>query len=270
MRHAVLFTLGPVLIAFAVAGCGSEPSPGAPLTDAQESGPADNAVPPADAAISEKIGEIEFDYSWPQAAARIPALDTWLRGNGQHLREQTLDKGRAEEASAREAGYPFRGYTYQESWGVVADIPAVLVMQSEGYSFTGGAHGMPIVTTLIWDKAREQRLSTDALMDMARLKDGLNDRFCEALDAERERRRGEPVRTDDANEISDFVRCVDLARQIVLPVSLNGQALDTIRIVILPYEAGPYAEGIYQLDLPVDEVVMRAVEPAYRDAFVRS
>jgi len=50
-------------------------------------------------------------------------------------------------------------------------------MQSEGYVFTGGTHGMPVVTTLIWDKAREQRLSTDALMDAALLKDGLCQMF---------------------------------------------------------------------------------------------
>lgn len=275
-RAASLLTPTPLLIALAIAGCNSEPAPQKLPADAAESELAGNVVQPADfaqpadTAIREKVGEIEFDYSWPQAAARIPELDAWLRGNGEHLRAQTLDKARIEEASAREAGYPFRGYTYEERWGVVADLPALLVMQSEGYTFTGGAHGMLIVTILIWDKAREQRLSANALLDMAQLKDGLNDRFCSALDAERAKRRGEAVRTDDPNEISDFVRCVDFDRQIIVPVSLKGQALDTIRIVIMPYEAGPYAEGIYQLDLPVDEAVMRAVKPAYRAAFARS
>jgi len=276
MRTASFLLSRPLLIAFAVAGCNAEPVPGETPANEAASKPAANAgqpvapAQPANAAIHEKAGEIQFDYSWPQAAARIPALDAWLRGNGQHLREQTLDKGRAEEANAAQEGYPFRGYTYEEHWQAVADLPALLVMQSEGYVFTGGAHGMPVVTTLIWDKEREQRLSTDALMDMAQLRAGLHDRFCAALDAERARRRGAPVDAGDPNELADFIRCVDLARQTILPVSLNGKALDTIRVIILPYEAGPYAEGIYQLDLRVDETVMQAVKPPYRDAFGRS
>jgi hypothetical protein len=263
--------------ALMMSGCESGPLPEQRSPNALESEAAETAAHPAGlanesptaggAAIREKIGEIQFDYSWPQAAARIPALDSWLRSNGAHLRSQTLAKGRAERANAEKENYPFRGYTYQESWDVVADLPALLVMQSEGYTFTGGAHGMPIVTTLIWDKARQQRLPITALLDVTELKRALNDRFCEALDAERAKRRGKPVDTADPNELSDFVRCVDLARQTILPISRNGQALDAIRFVILPYEAGPYAEGIYQLDLPVNGSVMRAVKPDYRKAF---
>lgn len=273
IRASYSRNLLPLLIGLALAGCGAEPT--AQVNDPtgtasqlpDKATPTDPAQQPATTEIHDKVGEIEFDYSWSQAAARIPALDRWLRTNGQHLRDRTLEKGRAEKASAAKDGYPFRGYTYEERWGVVADLPKVLVMQSEGYEFTGGAHGMPIVTTLIWDKAKRERLSIEALFDRKQLEDGLNDRFCAALDAERSKRRGAPVDKDNPDELSDFVRCVDLAKQTILPVSLNGQTLDTIRVVVMPYEAGPYAEGIYQLDLPVDDAVMRAVKPAYQKAF---
>ena len=277
MRPMSLLTPWPLLAALMVAGCGGQPATEADARNTAGNDAAANlARPPAPAAstnavaINEKVGEIQFDYSWPQAAADIPALDSWLRGNGEHLRRQTMVGGRADEAEAKKAGYPFRGHSYEEHWNVVADVPTLLVMQSEGYVFTGGAHGMPIVTTLLWDKADGKRLPASALMDMAVLDRGLSDRFCTALDAERAKRRGEPVKSGDPNQLAEFVQCVDLGKQTILPVSLRGRALDTIRVVIMPYEAGPYSEGIYQLDLPVDAAVMQAVKPAYKDAFVES
>lgn len=273
MRPMPLLPAWPLLVALMVAGCTAGPAnehAGDARNEAagNASQPAAPPMPAKPASIHEKTGKIQFDYSWPQAAAAIPALDTWLRNNAKRLLAETLDNGRADEAAAKKAGYPFRGHTYKEDWGVVADLPALLVMQSEGYVFTGGAHGMPIVTTLIWDKARGQRLPLDALVDVAALAKQLNDPFCAALDTERAKRRGEPINAGDSNELSDFVRCVDPAKQTILPISRKGQALDTIRFVIMPYEAGPYAEGIYQLDLPVDGSVMQVVKPAYRNAFV--
>lgn len=272
MRSISLFASWPVLAVFALAGCGGEPSSqaDAPNAGATNLAPSPAAAKPAnDVAISEKAGEIAFEYSWPQAAAGIAELDGWLRGNGERFRKETMDGGRRDQAEAEKAGYPFRGHTYEEHWGVVADLPALLVLQSEGYVYTGGAHGMPIVTTLIWDKDAKKRLATDALLDPALLDRGLKDRFCAALDAERAKRRGEPVKAGAPDQLDEFTRCVDLAKQTILPVSLKGTALDTIRVVILPYEAGPYSEGIYQLDLPVDAAVLQAVKPAYKGAFVQ-
>ncbi|HWJ71240.1 MAG TPA: DUF4163 domain-containing protein [Sphingobium sp.] len=275
MRSTSLLTPWPLLAMLMVAGCSGQSAGEADAGNMAGNDAAANlAQPPTQSApanavaIREKAGEIQFDYSWPQAAADIPALDSWLRGNGEQLRKQTMDGGRRDEAEAKKAGYPFRGNTYQEDWSIEADVPSLLVMQSLGYAFTGGAHGMPIVTTLLWDKASGKRLPTSALLDMAVLDRGLKDRFCTALDAERAKRRGEPVKSGDPNQLAEFVQCVDLAKQTVLPVSLKGQALDTIRVVIMPYEAGPYSEGIYQLDLPVDAAVLQAVRPAYKDAFV--
>lgn len=210
---------------------------------------------------------VEFNYVWPQEAADIPELGAWLRGNGDRLSKQTRDRATADQAAARKGGYPFNGYGYEEKWGVVADLPALLILQSEGYSFTGGAHGMPIVTTLFWDKARKKRLPTIALFDVPALSNAIRDRFCAALNAERSKRRGAPVDAKDPNQLSEFVRCVDIDKQIILPVSKGGKALDTVRIVIMPYEAGPYSEGIYQIDLPVDAAVLATVNRTYRGSF---
>lgn len=224
-------------------------------------------MPGKGATVSAKADMAEFDYSWPQEAADIPALDGWLRGNAEGLRKRTFEGARREAAAAKRNGYMLNGWSYEEHWRTVANLPALLVLQSEGYVYTNGAHGMPIVTTLFWDRARRTRLATNALFDLPALKRAINARFCKALDAQRESKRGEPVNPRDADQIPEFVQCIDPMLQTVLPVSKQGKALDTVRVVVMPYEAGPYSEGIYQIDLPVDAAVLGAVKPAYRGAF---
>jgi len=243
------------------------PANAANAANAATPSPQPTGAPAGNIVLEYKAGKVEFRYSWPREAAAIPALDTWLRGNGEQLMARTKAGGAREAASAKQVGYEMPGYSYSEDWSPVADLPALLVMQSDGYNYTGGAHGMPIVTVLFWDKAARKRLATGEVFDMPALVAGTKERFCKALDAEREKRRGEPINPDDDNQLAEFVRCVDLAKQTILPVSARGAALDTLRVVVMPYEAGPYSEGIYQIDLPVDATVLKAVKPAYKGSF---
>jgi hypothetical protein len=143
----------------------------------------------------------------------------------------------------------------------------MLVLLSEGYVFTGGAHGMPINTAILWDRATGRRLATATLVSIPRIAELTRKRFCAALDAQRAQKRGGPVRHDDPNQINGFVDCVDMTKQLLLPVATGGAALDTLRVVIGPYEAGPYVEGSYVIDLPFDTAMLATVKPPYRDAF---
>ena len=57
-----------------------------------------------------------------------------------------------------------------------------------------------------------------------------------------------------------------VARAHIVHVA-DGQALDAIRILIAPYNAGPYAEGSYVIDLPIDTATLATVKPAWKGAF---
>jgi hypothetical protein len=264
---------------FALAGC-SGGTPDQPPADHGETPKAAALAKPAPAKatdpspgpqkLSSKSDSFEFSYKWPAEAAAIPELDRWLKGNGEKMRAQNAGEAATDAADAKKQGYNFNAHSYDESFSVAANTPQILVLLSEGYVYTGGAHGMPISTVILWDKAAKKRLATTAMIDIPRLVSVGNKRFCDALDKEREKRRGEPVRHDDPDELSDFVNCVDLTKEEIVPVAKDPKTattLDTIRVVIGPYDAGPYAEGTYIIDLPVDAALLTAVKAPYRGWF---
>ncbi|MET0366426.1 MAG: DUF4163 domain-containing protein [Sphingobium sp.] len=264
--------------AIALPGC----SDGAPDKDRAANGAVGNAatIPshaatanaadpgPGAQAIESKADGLEFSYKWPAEAAAIPELNAWLRGNGDKLLADARQQAKSDQAEAKKNGYPFNGHSYDEGYATVANTPRALVLLSDGYVFTGGAHGMPIATAILWDKGAKKRLATGAVLDIPRLATVAKPRFCKELDAQRAEKRGEPVRHDDPNELDDFVKCVDMTKQLILPISTGGKALDTVRISIGPYEAGPYAEGSYVIDLPMDAALLTTVKPAWKDAFM--
>ena len=64
-----------------------------------------------------------------------------------------------------------------------------------------------------------------------------------------------------------FDQCIDPTASTVILGSSNKQQFDRIGILIAPYEAGPYAEGDYEITLPVTKAVLAAVKPQYRSVF---
>ncbi len=229
---------------------------------------ASKAAPEAERAkIERKDAVLEFSYEWPAVAVAIAPLDAWLRSQAETHFQDAYGSAQEGRAMSEKGSYPFHAYEYRQSWNAVADTPAVLVMQGDGYSYTGGAHGLPFTVALIWDRAAQRRLAAREVIDISRLAGAARGAFCKELDRQREEKRGAPV--DPANDggIAEFNRCVDMKQQEIMPISRGGKALDTIRVVIGPYEAGPYAEGSYEIDLPVTPALVEAVLPAYRGWF---
>jgi hypothetical protein len=56
-------------------------------------------------------------------------------------------------------------------------------------------------------------------------------------------------------------------KEVLVPVSSNGELIDAIKVVIGPYDAGPYSEGSYEVPLPVDAAMRKAIRTEYQDAF---
>lgn len=139
-------------------------------------------------------------------------------------------------------------------------------LQSETYVYSGGAHGMTAYDTLLWDKARKRETSVKGVMTSSEaFRTAIRDRFCAELDRQRAKKRGEPVKRGD----DDFTKCIDPMEQVLALTSKDGKLIDSVTVVVGPYNAGPYAEGSYEVPVPVDAATYKAIKTEYQDGFVK-
>lgn len=261
-----------------LAGCKGDPAPSpsgsasaAPVEAAstEDAGtPTDDAsAVPVGGGRSEKVENdlYEFTYSYPDAAGAIPGLKAALDKQVEEQRAELMASAKEDRTEAKKNDFPYHAHSYQEDWKVVANLPGWLSISSEFYTFSGGAHGMSGSDTLLWDRhAGAVRKPVDLFTSKAALTKALQGPFCDALDKERGKRRGAPVVRGDEEMFND---CIDPLDQVVILGSSNGQTFDRIGVLVGPYSAGPYAEGSYEITLPVTGAVMAALKPQYRASF---
>ena len=69
----------------------------------------------------------------------------------------------------------------------------------------------------------------------------------------------------------EFDSCPKFSELALIPaVSKHRGRFDTIHLIAAPYTAGPYAEGDYDIALPVTGRLVAALKPEYRDVVRRS
>ncbi|WP_216318906.1 PdaC/SigV domain-containing protein [Sphingomonas quercus] len=237
-------------------------APAAPAAPAAPSAPA-SAPAAAPVVIADKSALINFSYQWPAEAAAIPALDARLRADARTSRQHAIN-GAREDKRARPADAPFFAHEMQKTWTVEGEAAGLLALRDEFATFTGGAHGMSGFEAILWDRAAGRDITPWSLFtDRARALAALKARFCPALNAERAARRGAPVTTGEDWDVA----CPDITKQIVIPSDVKNGRFTSLRVLIGPYEAGPYAEGSYDVNLPVDAAILALLRPERRGAF---
>ena len=235
-------------------------TPAAPNAPAAPFAPA--AVTFTDNASQDEASR-EFSYAWPAEAAAIPALAAQLTTE----RDKLLAEQKAEwaEALAEFAGQDCVACTnraFEKSWDVVANLPRYLSLSASFYAYTGGAHGNGAFDALVWDREAGAGLDPKAMFrSQAALQDALGAAWCKALKAEKIDRLGA-----DAGDDS-FFPCPPIADLTVLLGSSDRKAFNRIGLIAAPYVAGSYAEGPYEVTLPVTPAVLAAVKPEYKAAF---
>ncbi len=221
-------------------------------------------APPAEARSEKEANELyEFEYSYPAAAAAIPGLKALLDRRLTESRSELAAEAQKAKKEAKADGYPYRTYAAATTWSVVADTPRFLSLSAQVYTYSGGAHGMTVFDTILWDKqAGKMVLPSEIFTSNAALRDAIRQPFCKALDVQRAKKReGLDWSADDI-----FGECIDPTEHTIILGSSNGQVLDRIGVLVEPYAAGPYAEGSYDVTVPVTGKVMATVKPQYRSA----
>jgi hypothetical protein len=261
-----------------LAGCHQQPA--AQTAAAASTGKAEAAAAPAAPPapptpvpgvarrVSLKNDLFEFDYAYPSAAAAIPALKARLDAQLAHEKAELAAQARDAKAEATKASYPFNPYSRDFDWKVVTDLPGWLSLSSIAGEYTGGAHPNYSYVGLLWDKAAgKERAALDLFTTKAALSAAIRAPFCDRLDAERAKKRGAPVNRQSGDE---FDKCIDPVEETVILGSSDHVHFDRVGVLVPPYEAGPYAEGGYEVTVPVTPAVVAAVRPEYRAQFAAS
>jgi len=210
---------------------------------------------------------MEFSYSYPASAGAVPALRALLDADIAKQKKDLRVQAIGMRKEARESGFPFRPPGYWAAWQTVTDLPGWLSLSAEVSTYEGGAHPNHGFDTILWDRqAGRRRDPVDLFSSGTALSAAIRASFCRALDAQRREKRGGDGRLDGG--IGEFDACIDpLENGTLILGSSGGQAFDRLGILVPPYNAGPYAEGSYEVTLPVTGAVMRAVRPEFRAAF---
>jgi len=215
--------------------------------------------------VEEETDKYFFSYSYPAEVTAIPALKTWLNNDLRRRKVKLAIRAKEAQADAKENGYEYRAHSFGNSWKRVAHTPRFLSLSSEITTFSGGAHGNMGFGSLLWDRKAGKRLAVlDVFTSKAAFSVAISKPFCDQLNRQRAKKRGQDY---SKSSISEFDACINPARSTVILGSSDKKRVDKIGILIAPYEAGPYAEGSYEVTLPVTAALLKAVKPQYRDAF---
>jgi len=248
-------TAQPTAAATSAAPLASDPPSSAP-----------EALPSAKpVAIIDSTPLYEFNYTYPAQAASIPALAGWFRIDAAKHKRELIAQAKAGQAEAKADKRTYYPYGHSTKWAVVTDIPGWLSLSAERWESLGGAHPNPWQEGLVWDKRSGSRhRGTDFFVSHAALSAAIRAPFCAALNKQRAEKRGAPV---DPKSKDEFDACIDPAAQTVILGSTDKQHFTRIGVLVDPYNAGPYAEGNYEVTLPVTAAIIKAIKPMYRSAF---
>jgi hypothetical protein len=247
----------------------------APVPEANRSAPAassnaptpakSTAAPPAKSFLAEEETDLYgFKYSWSAEAAAVPQLVDRFTKDMEQVKAETISGAREDREERVRQGYDYHPHETQVSYETAGQSERLLSFESSVYGFSGGAHGSSGSGSLLWDRklAREVSVS-DLLRPGTSWTGAIRQPFCILLDREREKRRGEPVKPDDL--FGDCPKYQDLT--VLLSDEDKNGLFDHIHVIADQYVAGPYAEGPYEIPLPITAAMIERLKADYRASF---
>lgn len=244
------------------------------LLTACERHPAETPPPtkaaPAASTPAPPAPERPLDFKQTDAAAevgltlapeigRYPALHAML-----YDREAALLKAfviRAEADRKTDDGrFPWRRYDSQREWVLAAATPRLISLRGMWFDYTGGAHPNHGSRGLLWDARTNTEIKPAALFRADADMKTLDKAICEAVAAAKSHREG-------AGPLDDLFGCpkwTDTA--LVLAPSTEPGKIGGLTVLIDPYVVGPYAEGDYELTIPLP-AFKALLSPTYAELF---
>ena len=252
-------------IALALAACG-QPSESTPANQVAEAKPAPKPAAPAPKAfvLDEKNDLIDFHFGWSAEAAAVPQLVARFQAEMKKAKDQLVAGAREDKAWRDKDGLDFHGFQSSADYKTAGQSRRLLSLTSDAGAYTGGAHGNYWTVGLLWDRQAAREIKVADLFAMPANRDRmLTQRWCDALNKAREEKRGEPVGGGGM-----FDECPKLDDLAIVPTDKDGDGkFERLILTASPYVAGAYAEGSYEIDLPMTADLINVLKSEYRASF---
>ena len=259
-----------ILLVALLAGCRADTASNAAAND-QATATADAAQPVKKAEPEAKAFSVEeendlytFKYSWSKEAAAVPQLVERFTKDMEKQKAETISTATEDRDERKKQDFPFNPYDTQKSYETAGQSDRLLSLELGVYAFTGGAHGSSGSGSLLWERQLKREVSIQDLLQPGQSWTGaIRQPFCTLLNREREKRRGEPVKPDDM--FGDCPKYGDVT--VLLADDDKNGRFDHIHVIADQYVAGPYAEGPYEISLPITAAMIERLKLEYRASF---
>ncbi len=263
--------LVPVLLLALLPACERGASPVTP--DGQAPVVPVEAVPAA--VVLEDVVETKPDYivgiSFPQSAVKHPALAQILKTYADAARGELM-----QAVAGLNGQKPTAPYDLSLQFTGLVETPDVVAIAADGSSYTGGAHGNPLVARFVWLPNSQEMLTAQALFPATNAWQVISDNSREQLATSLSQRL-------DTDELEGGERARQLqnsTRMIVdgtapkaenfaqfEPVMDVGGRIRALRFVFPPYQVGPYVDGTRTVDIPA-RVLLPIMAAEYKALFI--
>ncbi|HXG99070.1 MAG TPA: hypothetical protein VNI79_01495 [Sphingomicrobium sp.] len=205
---------------------------------------------------------VDFNYGWPGEASAIPALETKFRADLDKAWREALAAAVTDRALATANKREFSGYRFSFEWLAAGQSRRLLSLEGVSSAASGNSQASLGSAAFLWDRRTGSAIAPAALLtDPDRLSPLLHGAYCKALDRERVKRRA--LAAPGGPRPCPAMKDVNL-----VPSDANSnERFEALRLTVAPFVAGTYAEGYYQVILPVTPTFLAALKPVYRPSF---
>lgn len=257
-----------ILLFLALVACDRQaPAPSAPQPDARPAVP--TAVDPLQDVV-ETTPRYVIGISYPKSAAKYPGLAAALQAYAAAARRELMQ---AVEGLGNDT--PVAPYDLSLSFSELLDSPTLVAVAADGSTYTGGAHGAPLIARFVWLPQQQRLLTADALIPDEKgwlvvsdfVREQLHTALSQRMDADKVPLPDRVEILKNAGAMIDAgtePKAVSFAQ--FEPVVASDGRLAALRFVFPPYQVGPYADGTQTVEVP-SAVLLPYVAPAYRGLF---
>lgn len=276
MRQTV-FAAAIVMTLCTISGCDRPSQAPAGQAGADQTQPLPEPISEHQPVVLEDVVEGTSDYlvgiSFQGDATRYPGLARQLKAYADAARAEVVSaaqsRPRGEDAGSNAP------YDLSLSFAEVLQSADLVSWAADGSSYTGGAHGMPLLARFSWLPGEQKMLTAADLVPEAEgwkvisayAREQLHTQLSQRIDAD------DPPPEERTRMIRSAGRMIDDGTAPVAenfaqfePLAGADGKLRGLRFVFAPYQVGPYSDGVQSVEVPASALVPQ-VAPEYRYLF---